>query len=316
MARVGRTGKRVVVGPWLSEIGFEVLYWIPLLRRLFERHGVEPAQVTAISRGGVAHWYRGVADSYVDILDLLQITDYRAAQRRRVADAGEQKQYLVMALEHELWRRAGAGGAVRVHPLVMYSRLRYFWGREEGLDALERCCAYQRFGDPGVPALDLPERFVAAKPYFSSCFPDTEENRDLVERLLVQLADSIDVVLLTTGLAMDDHAELERVDHERIHPLDRALTARDNLALQTGVIARAQSLVSTYGGPSYLGPFLGVPSVSFFSLRNQNQIHLEAARFAAKRLGVPPPAVFHATGQDAVERVVEAAVGDGLALSP
>src|SRR5437899_2863013 len=28
---IARSGKLIVVGPWLSEVGFEVLYWIPFL---------------------------------------------------------------------------------------------------------------------------------------------------------------------------------------------------------------------------------------------------------------------------------------------
>ena len=40
-----------------------------------------------------------------------------------------------------------------------------------------------------------------------------------------------------------------------------------NLALQTRVIAGSRGFVGTYGGFSYLAPFLGVRSLSFFSRR-------------------------------------------------
>lgn len=307
--RAGRTGHPLVVGPWLSEIGFEVLYWIPFLRRLFDRHGIRPEQVTAISRGGVAGWYAGVADGYLDILDLFDVEEYRRRQHERVVEAGEQKQYLLTSLDREIWRRGQVEGS-RVHPLAMYSRLRYFWGREEGVDALERLCLYRPFPDPGPADFPLPDRFVAAKPYFSSCFPETPENRRFVGELIARLAETVDVVLMSTGLHIDDHAEFGAAANGRVHSLAGRLPAQNNLGVQTRVIARAQSLLSTYGGPFYLGPVLGVPSVSFFSVSNHNPTHLEAAALAAERIGSQPQIVVDSRSDDALDEVL-AAVGAG-----
>jgi hypothetical protein len=277
----------VVVGPWLSEIGFEILYWIPLLRRLLARSGVRPAQVTAISRGGVGDWYAGVADGYVDVHDLMG-REFLAVQRTRVDSAGDEKQMQVTALDRELWRRAGVGDALAVHPLVMYSRLRYWWAGEAGPDELRRRCDWRRFHAPEPPSCALPERFVAAKPYFSACFPDTPANLRFVSELLLELAGALDVVLLSTGLRLDEHAEAHLADHERIHRLGD-LEARTNLAEQTRVLARADGLVSTYGGPAYLGSFLGVPTAGIASVANHNPRHLEAARMAAAAMGTPAP---------------------------
>jgi hypothetical protein len=278
----------VVVGPWLSEIGFEILYWIPLLRRLLARSGVRPAQVTAISRGGAGDWYAGVADVYVDVHDLMGRDEFLAAQRARVDTAGDEKQLQVTPLDRELWRRAGAADAVVVHPLAMYSRLRYWWAGEAGPDELRRRCDWRRFRAASAPSRRLPDRFVAAKPYFSACFPETPANQRFVTELLLEIAGAVDVVLLSTGLRLDEHAEAHLADHERIHRLGD-LDARTNLAEQTRVLARADGLVSTYGGPAYLGSFLGVPTAGLVSRANHNPRHLEAARMAAAAMGTPPP---------------------------
>src|SRR4051794_25018671 len=87
-----RFGRPVLVGPYVGEVGYEVLYWIPLVRRLLEEHGIPPRAVVAVSRGGCASWYEGVADEYVDALDILALEEYvhRLDQRRRAA--GDQKQ--------------------------------------------------------------------------------------------------------------------------------------------------------------------------------------------------------------------------------
>jgi len=305
LARAGRSDSRVVVGPWLSEISVEVLYWIPVLRRLFERHGIAPERVTAISRGGTQDWYAGVADRYVDVHDLMGLDEFRAAQKRRVAEAGDQRQLRVTGLDRKLWRRARVGGALVLHPLVMYSRLRDFWAGEEELDAAARRCAWRRFPAPPPPALELPDRFVAAKLYFSDCFPDTPANRAVVRDVLLTLAKHEDVVLLSTGLELDDHAEPGAPDHPRIHGIG-PLEPRDNLAVQTRVLARARALVGTYGGPSYLAPCLGIPSVSLASLPNHNRQHLEAARAAAAAMDAPVPVLLNASAGYVAQRTLAA----------
>ncbi len=306
LARAGRTGTRVIVGPWLSEIGFEVLYWIPLLRALLERNGVAPAQVTAISRGGAADWYAGVADGYVDVHDLMDRDEFLTAQRSRVDSAGDEKQLQVTPLDRELWRRAGAADAAVVHPLAMYSRLRYWWAGEAAPDELRRRCDWRRFRAASAPSCRLPERFVAAKPYFSACFPDTPANQRFVSELLLEIAGAVDVVLLSTGLRLDEHTETHLADHERIHRLGD-LDARTNLAEQTRVLARADGLMSTYGGPAYLGSFLGVPTVGIASVANHNPRHLDAARMAAAAMGTPAPVLVDVRQQEALARAAQVA---------
>src|SRR5262245_22601526 len=60
----------IIVGPWLSEVGYEVLYWVPFLRWFCDRYQVDPSRMVVVSRGGVASWYRDVATHYVELLDL------------------------------------------------------------------------------------------------------------------------------------------------------------------------------------------------------------------------------------------------------
>jgi len=55
---------------------------------------------------------------------------------------------------------------------------------------------------------------------------------------------------------------------------ERALDQRQkNLELQTQLIAGARGFIGTYGGFSYLAPFYGVSSLSFFSRRNGFESH-------------------------------------------
>ena len=44
-----------------------------------------------------------------------------------------------------------------------------------------------------------------------------------------------------------------------VHTIDHLMTPEDNLAVQTAVVAHATAFVGTYGGFSYLAPFLASP---------------------------------------------------------
>src|ERR1041385_57491 len=50
---VVNAGGTIVVGPWLSEVGFETLYWIPFLRWVRAAFRLDRSRVVAVSRGGV-----------------------------------------------------------------------------------------------------------------------------------------------------------------------------------------------------------------------------------------------------------------------
>src|SRR3712207_9549526 len=62
------------------------------------------------------------------------------------------------------------------------------------------------------------------------------------------------------------------------------MTAHDNLAVQTRVVAGARALFATYGGFSYLAPFLGVPSYSWYSHQNYNPAHMDVMERASRSL--------------------------------
>jgi hypothetical protein len=78
-------------------------------------------------------------------------------------------------------------------------------------------------------------------------------------------------------MRVDDHSDFEEETRlENVYSSHRMMmTPRDNLAVQTQLIAGARALLTTYGGFSYLGPFYGVTSYSFYSDRNYNQTHLD-----------------------------------------
>ncbi|MGE0592534.1 MAG: hypothetical protein AB7G23_10035 [Vicinamibacterales bacterium] len=294
------SGERVIVaGPWLGEVGFELLYWIPFLSWFAERFGVPPPRLLVVSRGGTASWYQPVAGRYADVFDQVSPEVFRREHDTRVAGNGEQKQTRITGFERalvdEAARRAGLDAWAWLHPSEMYTLFNPFWWGHLPTSWVVRHARFRRFGvpdeagapgvstRPAVPARSaghrasslptravvpelptLPEHYVAAKFYFNECFPATADNRQFASDVIAGLAERMPVVVLQTGLDIDDHAA-HTVDARGVRCLPEGLPPSINLRVQSAVVAGAQAFVGTYGGFSYLAPFYGVPSTAVYA---------------------------------------------------
>ena len=271
----------MLLGPFVGEIGYELEYWIPFLRRELHRHGIEPEQATVLTRGGAAVWYRDFAAHSIDALELLPPEEYLPRLERRRAAAGDLKQLRWERFDRELvaLARERLGDLTLVHPGYMFTRLRGLWFREEPIETLWPQVEYRRLDVEPEPVVGLPADYVAVKAYFNEVLPPSDENRAFFRTVVERLAERHDVVLLSTGLLVDDHEEWA-TRHERVHAIEHLLRPEDNLAVQTRIIAAARALVATYGGFSYLGPFLSVPALTFYEVEQTVPLHLEVLRQA------------------------------------
>jgi hypothetical protein len=277
----GARDRTVLLGPFVGEIGYELEYWIPFLRRELRRHGIERDQATVLTRGGAALWYRDFAAHAVDALELLSAEEYLPRLEERRRRAGDLKQLRWEPFDRELvdLARERLGDVTVVHPGYMFTRLRGLWFRGESIDTLWPQVEYRRLDVEREPLAGLPADYVAVKAYFNEVLPGSEENRAFFRFVIERLAERTDVVLLSTGLLVDDHEEWATA-HERVHPIEHLLRPEDNLAVQTRIIAASRGLVATYGGFSYLAPFLGVPALAVYEVEQTVPIHLEVLRRA------------------------------------
>jgi hypothetical protein len=285
-------GGRLVVGPWLGEVGFEVLYWIPFLHWLFKRHGIEPEGATIVSRGGVAPWYDGLHGRYVEIFDSLTPEEFRRATLELWAQTGGlQKQVSVRPWDEQVLDATVGDGwreQALLHPQLLYRLFRNVWqGALPLRDFLDRAL-HRQWVRPEAEGLDLPDDFAAVRFYYRDSFPDTPANRELVREVIGRLADRGPVVLLNTGVVVDEHDDAEPGDDPRVlRPLAGVAPER-NLAAQSAVVARARVFTGTYGGLAHLAPFYGVPTVGFASAPGENNpVHLALARRTADVYGTP-----------------------------
>jgi hypothetical protein len=277
----------VLAGPWMGELGFELLYWIPFLNWAVERRPDLAGRLAVMSRGGVAPWYRHLTDRYADAFAAVDPATFLERRGHRM------KQVEVTEFEQEL-----AGGAARalglerpalLHPSAMYLSMLAL-AREEAVGRFLEFARPAPFARPdrGALAAELPDEYVAVKFYFNNSFPDEPANRRFVEGVLGALTARTHVVLLNTGMSLDDHFDFDARGRERVVSLDHLMTPADNLAVQSVAIAHARAYVGTYGGLSYVAPFYGVPSLSFHSTADQmirRHLDLAGAMFSAPELG-------------------------------
>jgi len=292
LAAIAKRGVPVVAGPWLGEVGFELLYWVPFLRWCAERLTVDPERFIVVSRGGTESWYRPFASRYADVFDQVSAEMFREQHDARVRNLGEQKQTRVTEFDRDIvaaaMRHAHMRGWSLLHPSLMYELLNpYWWGHQPDRWVHDHV-RYTRLDVPSpTTVLDLPARYVAVKFYFNECFPATAQNRAFVRDALRLLAADGPVVALSTGLNIDDHGG-DRVDEHGVHHLPEGIEPGRNLHIQSAIVARADAFVGTYGGFSYLAPFYGVKSLAFYSdPAGFSQKHLHMARSAFDQIGAP-----------------------------
>ena len=281
-------GETIIAGPWLGEVGFELLYWVPFLAWFAERFQVAPERLLVVSRGGVASWYQPFAGNYRDIFDHLSPDAYRQRHDERVAANGEQKQTRVLTFERELLREITRDVESRamLHPSTMYELFNPFWWGHVDERWVHQHARYRRLAAPAVADADRPPRpYVAVKFYFNDCFPATEANKAHVRALLERLASRHEVVSLTTGLQLDDHGGVD-VQALPVRTIRQHADPSVNLALQSALVAGATAFVGTYGGFSYLAPFCGVRSIAYYVDEGGfSRRHLEMARSAFAAIG-------------------------------
>ncbi len=276
----------VIVGPWTSEVGYEALYWIPFLRWVREAFRLDPSRVVAVSRGGVGSWYAGIADRYAEVWDDVTPDAFAA----RITERGTVKQMGASAFDTEIvdavTARLNLTGATVVHPSLMYRLFSLFWSGHRPTSFVDSHTRFERIGAPAVvPTPGLPDDYVAVKFYAARSMPDTPAVRDVLRRHVAQLAGERPVVMLDTGLVLDEHADYQLADFNGVISARPWMTPANNLGVQTQIIARARAFVGTCGSLAWLAPMLGVNTSALFLDPKWLHAHLGVALRAAHRVG-------------------------------
>jgi hypothetical protein len=286
LTRMARSGRPIVVGPWLSETGFELLYWIPFLNWAKTYANIRDDRLHIVSRGGCSSWYAHLSTNYQDVFDFYTPDEFRARNDQRILQQGGMLKHNEVAdFDREILERvshaAGLSQPELLHPSLMYKLFRIFWRLQASVGLVQGYTVHRRIVPPPVGALaaHLPADFVAVKFYANNSFPATPQNRAFIARYLSELSAANDIVLLNTGIRFDDHDDFDSAGRGRIVTVDHLMTPRNNLDVQTRIIGASRAFVGTYGGFSYLAPLMGIGTLAFFSDGAGFRVdHLEIAK--------------------------------------
>jgi hypothetical protein len=288
--RLERKDRPIIVGPWVSEVGFELLYWIPFLNWVTTQRDFSADRIVVVSRGGCAGWYRHITDRYIELFDYYSPEQFRHKSEQRVTD-DKLKPRTMTEFDRNTIKLVRQGAHLPpcevLHPMYMYRLFHRFWQSRAPVETVESFAVFKALPpiDTSDLAGQLPDEYIAVRFYFNDAFPDSDANRRFVSHLLSSLGETSDVVLLNPSLQLDDRRDVPVATRGRIHDISRLISPRTNLDVQSKVIARARAFVGTHGGLSYLPPLYGVKSLSFYSdPRSSTVRHLELARRVFNRM--------------------------------
>lgn len=292
LRRVASSDKPIIIGPWLSEVGFELLYWTPFLRWAIQHFRIDQKRITVISRGGVKGWYSGICGNYLDVFDAYAPDEYRELNERRWLDnAGLQKHTAMSSFDAMILEKfAGHLGDCEIlHPELMYLLFDDHWSGLAGSRRYTDHVKVRALKKPAHPILAaLPETYTAVKFYERASFPMTEESRAFVRDFTLRLAEETPVVFITTDVKADDHGDYGPPGHPNVITVNECMTPSDNLLVQSAIIAGASRVFCTYGGFAYLPLLYGVPTVGVYSVdKHFLKIHGCAAYRLAFNLKTP-----------------------------
>ena len=264
---LARSRRPILVGPWTSEMGFEVLYWLPFLEQLRHRYHIQPDRLFAVTRGGAGAWY-GFGHT-VELYDYVPAADLRVSALASSQAKASIKQLGMTPWERRLMallaERLGLRRYHVLHPSAMYQALDGWWGPQTiGFASAMHHLKFMPIPTPLVPVgLTLPEQFVAVRWYARPTWPLREDLLDWTHAMVQVIAQTTPVVILRCGAYLDDHMDFPAPSGPNITVV-AAEPWRENLAVQSAVLKRASAFVGTWGGMAQLAVRLGIPTAAFF----------------------------------------------------
>ena len=281
----------IVLGPWRSELGFEVLYWLPLLRWALTTYGIKPERSVALSRGGLGGLYPAAHH-----LDLYQLRGVDAVRLENQVDLDANK--MLKQVRATPWDRAVAAEAVTriygkeqgfhlLHPSWMYWLFEAVWAERASLQHVAQHTEFSALPVPNLPeGFVLPKHFVAVRFYERHTFPFHPEVVTMAREMVQGLASQFPVVVLNQQLFADDHVDLP-LEGKNIYPLPK-VAPEQNLVMQAAVLARADAFVGTYGGMAQWALLYRKPSLSFYTqFGGTAMAHRTLSQILASKLQVP-----------------------------
>src|SRR6185436_12157586 len=138
--RLARSSRPILVGPWRSEVGFELLYWLPFLENFRQQYGIARDRLIYLGRGGSAQWCDSAGKA--DLFEFLPLEAVRGLTIQASQQTGSVKQQTEDAWEAHVCALAATSiGVTKYHvlsPSWMYALLSPFWDGEQPIKWLDQ----------------------------------------------------------------------------------------------------------------------------------------------------------------------------------
>lgn len=245
------------------------MYWQPFVDRLVQDLKIAPERIIPLTRSGAHIWYR--APKAVELYGMRSVQDVRVQNRLRQMRTGMVKQMAVTPFDRQVYRDAAEtmklDKFLTLHPAWMYQTLQPFWNGFAGLAATEQALRFAPLPLMDLPT-GLPDKYVAVSFYARATWEPTTMTGSFAKEAIGMIARQIPVILLTSGIHLDDHTDyIPKPLPENVFLLHNVIqtTPQNALAVKASVIAKAQAFVGTYGGLSHVALRYGIPSVNLFT---------------------------------------------------
>lgn len=263
--KMARRSEVVWFGPFCGEVGYELSYWIPWIRKFCEDLHLPDSRIGIITRGGAHVWYPNHLHS-VELFGLLSVDGFLELQSSEYPT-------LIRNPEKRLIRGLGISRRQIAHPREMHSAIAEFRGGACGIESLDtyfritpldRSVVFDRIrGLEGFEEVATPQVFGSVRLYTNSLL-GSESNVVRAWQMTLGCARELTLVDIGPRAKLDDHTSVDSPRQGIETPLALGLL-RNNLAMQTLLILKSKVLISTYGGSSYIGLLTGVPTVAIES---------------------------------------------------
>jgi hypothetical protein len=254
----------IVVGPFLMELGFELLYWIPFVTKLLAQIETQEREIYVLGRGGSQNWYPIQDKACLEVFDFWSESEFKSSASLRYKSFGNQKQIAPHFSEENILEKFSQLHGVKsfqvLHPSLMVLLLELYWDSRYPVKWLTHFCEYEKVQKEFVRSQSLKQYEVGFKLYSRESLNSTNSFACCVRAFKSKFKHGRSVHFLP-NLDIDDHTPfVELIDSSDVicQP-----GLRNNLLEQSIELAKCQAFMGTYGGFAYLAQYLGVPTVTW-----------------------------------------------------
>ena len=289
---IRRSTRPIVVGPWRSEVGFEVLYHLPYLGWLLK--GIAQKRVYVITRGGAGIWYPVNQAKVLDLYKIRPLEEVRRQTNLDIVRHQMMKHTRISAWDRDVIKQAcgiwGIEHPILVHPSETYRRFGdWFASKATAVDTLSRM-HFAPIKKPEHPPEGLPKKYYVSHFYSRATLKASPEVRRFISDTLVGLSERAPVIQLLSPHHVDDHIDIP-IKHDKVlvatkdgqHP-----SPAETLSHNSALIAGSAGFVGTYGGMAQVALRYGIPSLSFYeTLEGTSPQHLVLSQMIGYSTNTP-----------------------------